>query len=136
MLEANPNSNCDVAKPITHTDIETIEGCEAFCTSECGEEAGSSFTCWPKKEEPQQLCNSGEDFVCTCLGCEDHGVPVPKDMYFGNQCSAFCDRADVCDDIGFAATCTGGSSGASSTSGRLVLTTVAGLVAALWSAKM
>ena len=109
------NQNCDVTQRITITSMNTVDSCASYCTEQCGEMAGSQFSCYPEDDDLKISCDGDPDRgTCKC-SC-DHNVAVPSSMAFSDQCAAFCDRQDVCGDVGSEFSC-GGTSGASSTFG-------------------
>ena len=113
------NINCDATQSITNTAQTTATECETYCTSECGEGSGSSFSCHMNGLESN--CGGGITH-CDCF-CE-HNVTVPSPILFQGQCVAFCQREDVCNATGMAFTCSGSSSTTTHSSSKVaVLTT-------------
>ena len=101
--------NCDVTQRITQTAMKNYDICDAYCTDECGEDAGSNFSCHRADEAISVDCDRS-DTTCKC-SC-DHNVTVPSPIPFSSQCIAFCDREDVCGMGGMSYQC--GSNAASS----------------------
>jgi len=90
------NSICDVTKSFTRTALNTEAECEAFCQSECGAGSGSSFSCHHMDAQASTMeCASSCECATLDGGCPVH-VKMPPFMPFGEQCTAFCRRADVC----------------------------------------
>ena len=87
------NENCDVSKLITYIFANTTEECQDHCTTECGDGAGYSFACYPKGEEMFPCDKTSQS--CECNSCDYNG-DYPSKFQFGDQCAAFCSRADVC----------------------------------------
>ena len=88
------NEVCDPTNPDNAYTAKNGDDCESYCTTECGEGAGSSFACY--STTPLACDAKSTECDCFCL----HNMTVPSPIRFGDQCSAFCDREDICDDKG------------------------------------
>ena len=82
------NPNCDPTQRITYTAAETDTECADYCVGECGEGAGSDFSCH-NENSPLMPCNK-KSTSCECSSCETDATPR-QPMQFGGQCGAFCD---------------------------------------------
>lgn len=102
---ASNAQGCDVAARVTHMSKVDETICADFCSTECGEGAGSSFAC---HVGPLSPCEA-KSTTCEC-SCDYNGtIPIP--IQFGSQCSAFCDREDVCGNPGSSFTCSESGAG-------------------------
>lgn len=105
------NPNCDPTKRITYTAAETDTQCADYCLRECGQGAGSDFSCH-NGSSPLTPCNK-KTTSCECSSCETEATPQ-QPMQFAEQCGAFCDAQCGSDySSGYAYSCPATTSAAS-----------------------
>ena len=123
------NPNCDPTQRITYTAAETDTECADYCFSECGQGAGSDFSCH-NENSPLTPCNK-KTTSCECSsGCETEATPQ-QPMQFAGQCGAFCDAHCGSDySGGYAYGCPGDTSAASPKIGAAVGSTIVAIAMA------